>query len=465
MATAVFTGADIAFVSATADPGSAGWVASAAAWTITSDVNGDSGVVANVPASNFEGITVDGSLVDDASIPPDVRISTIQIEFDWHIINTGGTAGTNPRPTSQIKDHGTAAVFDVVVQAANSDTTGHFDYTYVNAFTYFSGAGTRAALFAAMYGFSFQAPQRDGANTSRVVVSNFTVTVQYVNIGTGSWLIRTAEMANATGSVDFVTFFPDIAQIQNPSQSGTIDVPIADVAGAYIYVDGGATPVAVAGLPAGFLTDSDVAVHITQSVNFVGDSIVVALAPLVNITIDTTDNPAGGQPANDFYVSGMNNAELAALVGQFFLATMTTGADPTVALFRLLLESDASSGWNADLSVGIWGSYTISSTPSVISVHPPSGSILGGQAVTITGEGFLAATGVEFGGTAVFSYAIVDDTTITAVTAAHASGLVDVEVLSVATGTGLYTYVIPRVILPPIPTRTPIMQGGPRRGR
>ncbi len=114
----------------------------------------------------------------------------------------------------------------------------------------------------------------------------------------------------------------------------------------------------------------------------------------------------------------------------------------------------------ADFTVTV--TYT---APSVISITPSSGSVSGGQAVTIRGGGFTAATGVTFGGTAATAVVIVDDETMTAVTPAHLSGIIDVEVLSVAIGTGLYTYVLDTIRLPPMPTRTPIQQGGSKRGR
>jgi len=145
------------------------------------------------------------------------------------------------------------------------------------------------------------------------------------------------------------------------------------------------------------------------------------------------------------------------------------GADDRAAVFSnfVIWEFD-STGASAQQGVTVSGftvtiTYTTPSTPQVISVTPSSGTVNGGQAVTIVGEGFTAATGVEFGGIAATSVVVVDDTHITAVTPAHPSGLVDVEVLSVATGTDLYTYTLERVRLPPMPIRTPMTQGGGKR--
>jgi hypothetical protein len=111
---------------------------------------------------------------------------------------------------------------------------------------------------------------------------------------------------------------------------------------------------------------------------------------------------------------------------------------------------------------------------TVISVTPNRGSILGGTPVTIKGGGFTAATGVEFDGVAATDVVIVSDTRITAVTPGHAAGLVDVEVLSVGTGVGLYTYVARGPVkLPPVPVTAPVAQtdtptfgggAGPKQG-
>lgn len=108
------------------------------------------------------------------------------------------------------------------------------------------------------------------------------------------------------------------------------------------------------------------------------------------------------------------------------------------------------------------GGPIITFTPlsgSVISVSPSVGSVAGGQAVTITGTGFTGATVVEFGGIAATGVVVVNDALITAVTPAHESGVVDVEVIGVGTLTDGYLYAIPQLKLPPLPSRTPIMQG------
>ena len=76
-------------------------------------------------------------------------------------------------------------------------------------------------------------------------------------------------------------------------------------------------------------------------------------------------------------------------------------------------------------------------------VSPSSGAASGGTGVTLTGVGLTGATGVTFGGTAATSVNVVNSTTVTAVTPAHAAGAVDVVITTPsgsATDTNGYTY-------------------------
>lgn len=76
-------------------------------------------------------------------------------------------------------------------------------------------------------------------------------------------------------------------------------------------------------------------------------------------------------------------------------------------------------------------------------VSPSSGSASGGTGVTLTGTRLTGATSVTFGGIAATSVNVVDSTTVTAVTPAHAAAAVDVEITTpdgTATLTNGYTY-------------------------
>ena len=109
----------------------------------------------------------------------------------------------------------------------------------------------------------------------------------------------------------------------------------------------------------------------------------------------------------------------------------TLGTDGTSGLAYYLNVSGTSEdpGTWTTASGGLstyWYACTISLSPqpapAVTSLSVSSGSQLGGTAVTITGTAFYGATGVTFGGTAATSVVVVDDTSITCVSPAHAAG-------------------------------------------
>jgi hypothetical protein len=94
------------------------------------------------------------------------------------------------------------------------------------------------------------------------------------------------------------------------------------------------------------------------------------------------------------------------------------------------------------------GLFTYSALPPlplVVLVTPPTGSVAGGTAVTITGTGFTGATAVSFGGVAATSVVVASDLSITATTPAHALGLVSVSVTTpggTSTVPGLFLYAL-----------------------
>lgn len=80
---------------------------------------------------------------------------------------------------------------------------------------------------------------------------------------------------------------------------------------------------------------------------------------------------------------------------------------------------------------------------TIDSVTPATGPAAGGTAVTIEGSNFGGVTAVTFGGTAATNVRVVDETTITCTTPAHAAGAVNVVVTDdsgTVTETGGFTY-------------------------
>lgn len=87
-------------------------------------------------------------------------------------------------------------------------------------------------------------------------------------------------------------------------------------------------------------------------------------------------------------------------------------------------------------------SYTYVDGPTIGTLSPISGPASGGTAVTIPGTSLTTTQSVTFGGVPA-PYAVISDTTISAVTPPGTAGPVDVVVTTSggsATGTGAYTY-------------------------
>lgn len=104
--------------------------------------------------------------------------------------------------------------------------------------------------------------------------------------------------------------------------------------------------------------------------------------------------------------------------------TTITATTPAHAAGSVAVDVTAPGG-TASLPNG----FTYSApAPTITSVAPNSGPAAGGTAVTVTGTGFTGATAVTFGGTAATGVTVVNDTTITATTQAHAAGAVAVAV-------------------------------------
>ena len=82
-------------------------------------------------------------------------------------------------------------------------------------------------------------------------------------------------------------------------------------------------------------------------------------------------------------------------------------------------------------------------TATITSVSPATGAAAGGTPITIRGTDFSGASGVTVGGNAATAFVVVNNTTITCTTAAHAAGATDVVVLDDAgnvTSVGAFTF-------------------------
>jgi alpha-tubulin suppressor-like RCC1 family protein len=139
-------------------------------------------------------------------------------------------------------------------------------------------------------------------------------------------------------------------------------------------------------------------------------------------------------------VSGLTNARPTIAAGYGHTCVLTTGAGMQCW------------GRNANGALGD-GTATDRLTPALVlwldvkAITPTGGSVAGGLAVTITGAAFQPGLTVMFGGTLATGVSLVNSTTITALTPAHAAGVVDLVVRSPggqeATLAGSFTYGAP----------------------
>jgi hypothetical protein len=105
----------------------------------------------------------------------------------------------------------------------------------------------------------------------------------------------------------------------------------------------------------------------------------------------------------------------------------------------------------------------IQSGSTLTSINPTSGTASGGTGFTLTGTGLTGTTSVTFDGIAATSVNVVNSTTVTGVTPAHAVGVVDVVIDTPAGGATLangYTYVTTAVGQPAFGGTIACLNGG-----
>ena len=143
----------------------------------------------------------------------------------------------------------------------------------------------------------------------------------------------------------------------------------------------------------------------------------------------------GFQSGATVAIGGVNASAVSVISGGQIQATTPTHASGVVDV----AVKNPRGGGSATLTRGY--AYT---GLSVTSVSPSSGTASGGTTVTITGSSFQSGAGVRFGGVSAQSVVFLSSTQLQAVTPAHATGAVDVQVTNLdgsnGTLTGGYTY-------------------------
>jgi IPT/TIG domain len=166
-------------------------------------------------------------------------------------------------------------------------------------------------------------------------------------------------------------------------------------------------------------------------------------------------NPASGTPAGGMGVQITGTGFLGVTEVRFGVAPATlltvdddtsihcaTPAGTPGAVVDVMLDSPRGPGT-------LQNGFTYLTVAAPTGIAPASGPAAGGQPVTISGAGFTGSANVLFGVTAAPNRVVVNDTTITCDTPAHAAGLVNVIVVK-SGGNGTlpngYTFLPPPVL-------------------
>jgi hypothetical protein len=332
-------------------------------------------------------------------------------------VTFGGVAGTNVTVvnsstiTATTPSH-TAATVNVVVANSNGQSG-----TLTNGFTYTGSTGGAVKFVQVNYMTSTSASSLTTAYSSQQTAGNLnlvavmwgdtTRAVSSVTDSKGNSYALAVGPTKATGLTSAIYYAKNIAGGSNTvtvTFNGTAAYPNVNVL-EYSGLDTG-NPLDVGAAATGSGTTANSGSATTTSAN---ELIVGAGNPTSGFTgagsgfSSRTINGFGGI-SEDRVVSspGSYNATAALTSGTWVMQ---------MAAFR---ASGQASGSNP--------------APTVTGITPSSGPAGGGTGVTITGTGFLAGATVKLGGTAASNVVVVGSTSITATSAAHAAGAVDVVV-------------------------------------
>jgi Chitobiase/beta-hexosaminidase C-terminal domain/Bacterial lectin/IPT/TIG domain len=170
--------------------------------------------------------------------------------------------------------------------------------------------------------------------------------------------------------------------------------------------------------------------------------------------------------ANELIFGANTVATTTQAAGDGFTSRIATAPDGDIALDKVVTVTGSNSATSTLSSAGAWvmqmATFSADAgpvsppapSPTVSRVSPRRGTTTGGTAVTITGTNFAAGAAVMFGGAAATSVAVVNNTTITAVTPAGSAGAVTVTVTNPGSQSGslgsAFTYTASAVLPAPV---------------
>ena len=394
---------------------------------------------------------------------------------------SGSCSRTQPQPRSRRPTRSVAASFVAAQTAGNlnvvvvgwgntaainsvSDSRGN---TYALAVGPTSGSGLRQSLY---YAKNIAA----GSNTVTVTFSPAAAypdvrILEYSGLDTSSPLDKTAGAAGTGTTANSGSATTTVANelIFGAGTSGTrFNAAGVGYTSRMINVYGNIVEDKTVGSTGSYnATATEVSgVWVMQMVTFRGSGQGGAPAPTVATITPTSGTTAGGTAVSitgTGFVAGATvklggtAATNVNVVGSTSI-TATTAAHAAGAVDVVVTNSDAQSG---TLTQGFTYTTPSNPAPTVATISPNTGTTAGGTAVSITGTGFVAGATVKLGGTAATNVNVVGSTSITATTAAHAAGAVDVVVTNTDAQSGTlsqgFTYTTPSNPAPTVATITP----------
>lgn len=351
---------------------------------------------------------------------------------------------------------GTGTV-DVVVTNAN----GPSEIVPEDEFTYFpipvvtsifptsgpTGGGTSVTIngtgFTGTTSVSF-----GGTGASFIVNSDISITATSPAhaAGTVDVTVTTPGGTSATSSADEFTYLPaptvtNVSPNVGPTAGGTN----VTITGTNFT---GATDVSFGGTSASFIVNLDTTITATSPAHVAGTVDVTVTTPGGTSAISSADHFTYFTPPTISNVSP--NAGPTAggtsvtITGNGFTGTtaVTFGATPAASYIinsdnSITATSPAHVAGTVDITVTNpvatspttpADQFTYFLVPTVTGISPTSGPSTGGTSVTISGTNFTGTTQVLFGGTPAASFIVNSDSSITAVSPAHAAGTVDITV-------------------------------------
>ncbi|WP_155413334.1 autotransporter outer membrane beta-barrel domain-containing protein, partial [Rhodopseudomonas palustris] len=358
---------------------------------------------------------------------------------------------------------GTAGARDVVLTTVGGSVTSTGGFTYIlspSISTVSPNAGpTAGGTSVTITGTNLSgvtsvtiggAAATLGTNTSTSIV----VTTPAGTAGARDVVVTTAG-GSVTSTGGFTYAGPPAISTISPSSGPTgggssVTITGSDLAGVISVTIGGAaaslgtntatsivitTPAGTAGARDVVLTTAGGTTTSTAGFTYVAGPTIGTIAP--------NSGPAGG--GTSVTITGTDLSGVTAVTVGGAAATLGTNTATSI-----MITTPAGSAGARDVvvttaggSATSTGGFTYIATATVTSIAPAAGPISGGTSVTITGTNLSGATAVTIGGAAATNVIVVNATTITATTPAHAAGTVDVVVTTpggTATGAGLYSY-------------------------